>query len=254
MLDELRQLVWSGRILVQVVIDEPCSIGRQEYLLETSRVSYLPLYLPELLEYFGPYLDKTRDGEWWFECDGEALITNRPIGLLHDKLVGEPTPAPWVVHLRRGGQPNTLLLNFNDEETLKASWVNAFKESAYIRDGNAKAVMSLSKEDQEALWRSISKPEASSVFWGRLDALLSNKRAADYNVPIRVYEQGRTVHNLHSRSTRIGELSVGASDSDGSAGAARFRTHGITLPANLSLGEVYPGLTYPDGFLHFVRL
>ncbi|GMM52400.1 Atg5 protein [Starmerella bacillaris] len=247
MLDAIRERVWLGRVLIRVVVEEPYSIGKQEYLLQANRLTYLPLYLPEILRYFQPFIDHNSDGQWWFEYENTPLSISRPIGLLFDQYIKPNSSTPWVIKLRRGDQPNALLLDLNNIESLKTVWVNAFKESAYIRDGNAKAVMSLSKEDQEILWQSFTDADAKNTlqeFWTRMGQLLAKTktRSTNWSVPVRVYDaevRGKT-SQLYAPSTKVNTL------------GEAVVSHGILLPQDLTLGEIYFGLVYPDGFLHLV--
>lgn len=105
----LRQLVWEGSVSVRIRLaaNETRSSKSQDYLvsvpvilatehlvnqLQAPRISYLPNHLPQVVEYFTPYLNDPKCAaaieSWWFDFEGVPIKWNWPIGLAYDLLTG----------------------------------------------------------------------------------------------------------------------------------------------------------------------
>ncbi|BGP26655.1 autophagy protein 5 [Rhodotorula toruloides] len=102
-----RTLVFGGSVPIQVVLAEdelPAQADRsiEAYYVQTPRIAYLPLLLPQIRKYFvNLVLDENtatslRDTDFWFEADGVPLKWHWPIGLLYDyhHLANQPALLP----------------------------------------------------------------------------------------------------------------------------------------------------------------
>ncbi|EPQ61623.1 Bgt-1775 [Blumeria graminis f. sp. tritici] len=105
------------------------------YLLHVPRLSYLPLVLPRLNLFFGPGIVGSS-----FSHHGRAL-PNLPIGLLFDIFA---PPLPWALEL--GNSPV-----YETHDT----FINSLKEADFVRNGTARGVLAMSKEDSKQLWHAI---------------------------------------------------------------------------------------------------
>lgn len=93
------------------------------------------------------------------------VVRNWPIGLSFDLLTGlDPSKCPddhmefvpWTLILHRKEYPKDLILSLVDKSTILDYWLNQIKEASYVRYGNSKAIMNLSKDDTDSLWKSVS--------------------------------------------------------------------------------------------------
>jgi autophagy-related protein 5 len=163
--EEIRKRIWNGTIPVIIVLDKNESRGSVTpfYLLRCHRTSYFPLYLPKVLAYFKKDLndpDLASSLSWWLDFEDVPIRWNWPIGLSYDLMAGVDPDAP-----AEGYQPWTLTLHYKNYPkdyilALGAGvwaeyWLNQIKEACYIREGTAKSVMDLSKEDTSTLLKSV---------------------------------------------------------------------------------------------------
>ena len=143
------------------------------------RLSYLPFLLPRLHAFFGPCLINPEvipyDG--WFSFEDVPLKWQYPLGLLHDLFSGaSPSQAPGLNAQDHSpeegveeGLPWRLTLHFTDwpeqalvrpdaeGKMLHDAFINSVKEADFLRNGTAKGIMSLSKEDSTQMWNAVQK-------------------------------------------------------------------------------------------------
>ncbi|GAA6057247.1 hypothetical protein JCM3770_003821 [Rhodotorula araucariae] len=104
---DIRSLVFRGSVPIEIVLHEgdlPPGADRtvEAYYLQASRISYLPLVLPQVRKYFlSLVLDDNsaaslRMDDLWFEADGVPLKWHWPVGLLYDyhHLAAQPSLLP----------------------------------------------------------------------------------------------------------------------------------------------------------------
>lgn len=89
-----------------------------------------------------------------------------PVGLLYDLYAGAD-PASKGTDVTNESLPWRLTLHFNDwpdEELVRLdpdglvmndAFINSVKEADFLRNGTAKGIMSLSKEDSSGLWKAV---------------------------------------------------------------------------------------------------
>ena len=147
------------------------------------RLSYLPFLLARLHAFFLPSLIDTEsipyDG--WFTFENVPLKWQYPLGLLHDLFSGaspdhvlsqelndesaedeDLTQLPWRLTVHFSEWPEKSLVRPDaDGKVLHDAFINAVKEADFLRNGTAKGIMSLSKEDSTALWNAVQERERS---------------------------------------------------------------------------------------------
>jgi autophagy-related protein 5 len=132
--------------------------------------------------FFAPKLinPDTPANEAWFEFETVPLKWHYPTGLLYDIHSGaEPVdlgrranievsqtsidahasveqPLPWKLVVHYSELPSEQLYQLDSEgRAMRDSFVNAVKEADFIRNGSARTVMGMSKEDSDNLWKSV---------------------------------------------------------------------------------------------------
>lgn len=111
----------------------------------------------------------------WFEFDGVPLKWHYPVGLLYDLYAGaDPasktttrgdespkgeSPLPWRLILHFSDWPNDLVQLDADGMVMNDAFINSVKEADFLRNGTAKGIMSLSKEDSSGLWKAVEERE-----------------------------------------------------------------------------------------------
>ncbi|GME32655.1 2-nitropropane dioxygenase NPD [Neofusicoccum parvum] len=195
--------------------------------IQVPRLSYIPFLLPRLHAFFAPALiepdvDASRG---WLTFDGVPLRWHHPLGLLYDLYSGaEPSnpdddppatatadpptsptssssapasspPLPWrlTAHFTTPAPPSLVPL----DPAYKAhhdAFVNAVKEADFLRNGTAKAAMSLSKDASDRLWAAVRAGDlpAYNAVNGRM--LLNPPGAGPLrHVPMKLYLPGAPV-------------------------------------------------------------
>ncbi|EAA62355.1 hypothetical protein AN5174.2 [Aspergillus nidulans FGSC A4] len=136
------------------------------------RISYLPSLLPRLKAFFSsslidPTASQPHDG--WFSFEGVPLKWHYPVGLLYDLYAGaEPATKssetealddeqlPWRLVVHFGDWPDAELVRLDAQGTvMHDAFINSVKEADFVRNGTAKGIMTLSKDDSSGLWKAV---------------------------------------------------------------------------------------------------
>lgn len=144
--------------------------------------------MPRLRTFFAPSLidpnSHVHDG--WFSFEGVPLKWHYPIGLLYD-LYAEADPASskgsksdeadettsgplsWRLMVHFSDWPHEELVQLDAEGVvMNDAFINSVKEADFLRNGTAKGIMTLSKEDSSGLWEAVQD--------GELELLVVRKR------------------------------------------------------------------------------
>ena len=190
-LSQLQKQIWSGSIPLEIrLAASDCRTYDESdpYLAQPPRLSYLAFLLPRLHAFFTPNLinPDVQPHEAWLSFEGVPLKWHYPLGLLYDLFSGaEPVdfdrqkkedvaasqvtvetasgtgPLPWRLTVHFTDYPEEQLIQLDTEgRALLDSYINAVKEADFIRNGTARTVMSLSKEDSDNLWRAVQTCES----------------------------------------------------------------------------------------------
>ena len=135
--------------------------------------------MPRLRAFFSPSLidpnSHAHDG--WFSFEGVPLKWHYPIGLLYDLYAeadpasskgGKPDetdentsiPLPWRLTVHFNDWPHEELVRLDAEGVvMNDAFINSVKEADFLRNGTAKKIMTLSKEDSSGLWEAVQNGE-----------------------------------------------------------------------------------------------
>ena len=136
--------------------------------------------LPKLRAFFSHSLIEpaSRHHDGWFAFEGVPLKWHYPVGLLFDLYAGaEPatksgnrlddsqeggSPLPWRLTVHFSDWPVEDLVRLDaDGMVMNDAFINSVKEADFLRNGTAKGIMSLSKEDSSGLWKAVEDGELS---------------------------------------------------------------------------------------------
>ncbi|RKF53428.1 Autophagy protein 5 [Golovinomyces cichoracearum] len=212
------------------------------YLILVPRLSYFPLLLPRLILFFGSTESENNAALTLTSFSYEGiLLKNLPVGLLYD--LYQPS-LPWPLSLGDGP-----LYEMHD------TFINSVKEADFIRNGTAKGVISMSKEDSTQLWNST----------------LLNPPTLLKHVPLRLYVPSTpdtttglssftTVQTLVTPLTASQEVrSLGSAlnlmlpslfPNSRNAANAKPILHGAPIPFHTPLEELMREAAFADGWLH----
>ncbi|KAJ5789734.1 uncharacterized protein N7518_006745 [Penicillium psychrosexuale] len=215
-LGSIQKAVWDGRLPLQIVLasSESRTFDKTDpYLISYPRISYLPSLLPRLRAFFSNFLiepsSQSHDG--WFEFEGVPLKWHYPVGLLFDLYAGadpasktatrdnestnQGPPLPWRLIVHFTDWPHDLVRLDADGMVMNDAFINSVKEADFLRNGTAKGIMSLSKEDSSGLWNAVQ--EQTILTRRNIVDLLSFQRISNIllprlsqpfrNVPIRIF-------------------------------------------------------------------
>ena len=110
----------------------------------------------------------------WFSFENVPLKWHYPLGLLYDLLSGAPPwqtldldqrekaspdsePAlPWRIDIHFTEWPDDRLVRLDPNgKVFHDAYINNVKEADFLRNGTAKGIMSLSKDDSTQLWKAV---------------------------------------------------------------------------------------------------
>jgi autophagy-related protein 5 len=269
-MSEIAKRIWDGKIAVVVTLARADSNQmeiQRDYYVVMHRNSYLPLYLNRILAYFRQHLlvsDWSQRPEWWFEFEEVPLKWSLPVGLLFDTLTGLDPGARrretvWNLTLHYRNYPSEYILPLASAGTLEQHWMNQVKESCYVQNGTAKPIMSLSKQLSSDLWKSV-ETHNFNLFWSIFPKIIPKELK---HIPVRFHlTLSNTVIDVPVRPTvtTTGELvQLGAVlkqvlpdlfNNKTSKITAKPVIHGINIPLETPLVELYKEVLYIDGFLH----
>ncbi|KAL2879574.1 Autophagy protein 5 [Colletotrichum sp. CLE4] len=154
------QTLWSAQIPLHIT--HP-SAPNTPLVTSLPRFSYLALLVPRCSAFF-------RHPVSAFHHE-DLLLRNLPLGLLVD--LYQPT-LPWRLTVSDG-----------DSWDIGDTFLNCVKEADFVRYGNPKRIMSLSKADTSSLWNAVQDNDYAS--FSKINALLLNAPTPLRNIPLRVY-------------------------------------------------------------------
>lgn len=191
-LAELQRKIWQGSIPLEIrLAASDCRTydDSEPYLVQPPRLSYLAFLLPQIRTFFDSSLinPDAQAHDAWISIEGVPMKWHYPLGLLYDLYSGaEPVnldkhsdgssqtvdetvtragkPLPWRLTIHYTGYPGDQLIQLDSEgRAVLDSYINAVKEADFIRNGSAKTVMSMSKDDSDTLWRAVQTREFLAI-------------------------------------------------------------------------------------------
>ena len=185
----LQAKIWSGSLPLEIrLAASDCRTydDSEPYLIQYPRLSYLAFLLPKLHRFFSPSLidPEVAPHDAWLSFQEVPLKRHYPLGLLYDLFSGaepadlespgnprsvsasqaivEPSPVsspiPWKLTIHYSDFPGDQLIQLDPEgRTMQDTFINAVKEADFVRNGSARTVMLMSKEDSDNLWVSVQQ-------------------------------------------------------------------------------------------------
>ncbi|KAI9292579.1 APG5-domain-containing protein [Neoconidiobolus thromboides FSU 785] len=310
--ESIKELVWYSKIPVIFQFNTedkinlpstPPNLEFEEYYTLVPKNSYFSLNLFKVVTYIFLNVMNDPDFSWeeiWLEYKGIPLKWHFPVGLLHDLLthkdkISNIKKDTWEVVIRYGNYPSDKLYRvakFTAENPLPDSdyFMSMIKESNYIRHGNTKKVMNLTKEEHIQLWESLISHDFKA-FWNiqstlnsydlTLNFKESNNNEFPKHIPFRLYysDSSKTLdypsviqelispfnseenekEETNDKLITIGDCVynilkdiVNIQDMSRDLDTFDIIIQSISVPLNTPLIWLYLHLMYPDSFLHIV--
>ncbi|GKZ39379.1 autophagy protein 5, partial [Aspergillus brasiliensis] len=208
-LGSIQKAVWAGRLPLQITLapSESRTFDQTDpYLISCPRISYLPSLLPRLRAFFAPSLidPGSRPHEGWFSFEGVPLKWHYPVGLLYDLYAGadpaskggdetdlasmtDEDPLPWRLVVHFSDWPDEELVRLDaDGMVMHDAFINSVKEADFLRNGTAKGIMTLSREDSAGLWESVRDVDLPN--FQRISNILLPPQSQPFrNIPVRFF-------------------------------------------------------------------
>jgi autophagy-related protein 5 len=196
---EIRKLIWQGAIPVvfNMISHEITSLQTPYPLyMMVPRQSYFTLLIDTVRNHFESYVSTFNKDEIWFEYDNQPLKWNMPVGVLYDACMLHNTAGsdvqrttlskelPWRVTVHFHSFPSEQLIRIKSDVDIQWIYMNALKEAMYVKCGNTKGIMTLSKVDQLKLWDSVR--ESKLLEYEEIQKQLSQSSGTIRNLPVRV--------------------------------------------------------------------
>ncbi|PGH12911.1 autophagy protein 5 [Helicocarpus griseus UAMH5409] len=221
----IQRRLWDGRVPLEITLSpvECRTYDKADpYLIRFPRVLYLPFLLPKLHVFFRSSLIdiETQPHQGWFSFEGVPLKWHYPLGLLYDLYSGaEPVtsksgvgedilrtasprgmddpddhsehepgePIPWRLQVHFSDWPDDDLVPLDaDGKVIHDSFINSVKEADFVRNGTAKGIMSLSREDSSGLWQAVQDHDFAN--FQRITNIFIPRPPDQFrNIPMRVF-------------------------------------------------------------------
>ncbi|KAJ5222296.1 uncharacterized protein N7469_008536 [Penicillium citrinum] len=192
-LPAIQRNVWAGRIPLEIIL----APSESRTFDQTNPYILRAFFASSLINPDAEY------HEGWFAFEGVPLKWHYPIGLLFDLYAGaDPasksasggdrspeveSPLPWRLTVHFSDWPAEDLVRLDpDGMVLNDAFINSVKEADFLRNGTAKGIMSLSKEDSAGLWKAVENVDLPS-FQRISNTLLPPLSQPFRNVPIRIF-------------------------------------------------------------------
>ncbi|KAJ9156147.1 Autophagy protein 5 [Pleurostoma richardsiae] len=242
------QTLWS--LQVPLLITHASRPAAPPFVASVPRFSYLALLLPRVAAYFAGLPCSSFHHE-------EVQLRNLPVGLLVD--LYQPRQLPW-----------RLVVGDGDEWDIGDTFINGVKEADFVRNGNAKQIMSMSKEHTTALWNAVQDNDYPS--FAKVNSQLLNPPTPLKHVPLRIYIPSspsdasgsapgsfKVLQSLVApRSSNRAPQTLGSAlrtllpglfPSSRDPVLANVILHGAPVPFRAPLEELMREAAYPDGWL-----
>ncbi|CAG0918411.1 unnamed protein product [Notodromas monacha] len=258
---EILRAVWDGRLplCLRLAAEDVCTAQEPDcFYLLVPRVSYFPVVLDKVRNYFGRFVRKgLEDGcDLWLDFDGIALKWHYPIGVLFDLLSVDCT-LPWNLTVHYSNFPDSELIRLRKKEDVEMAFLNTVKEADALKHRRP-VISTLQESEHRQLWLGLLN-DRYDQFWSVNRKLMERQGQGDpfKHAPVRFhFPNFPFVQRLIRPRKDDGQLST-LHDALAEIFPAikngethRVVLHGIAPPLETPLQWLSEHLSYPDNFLH----
>ncbi|KAM3717574.1 Autophagy protein [Dirofilaria immitis] len=183
---EVTRKLWDGRIPVQFILDklEFMQCSAKPFCIMVPGMSYFPLILPRVLQYFMAVIDHFDAESVWLWYNTKPLKWHYPVGVLFD-LLKKDDLLPWTIVLKTKDSPKEVM-RFRGND-LESSYIQSVKEADQLKH-KGRVVNSMKVDEHRQLWSSILHDKFDE-FWAINKKLMeSSENEPMLHVPIRIYQ------------------------------------------------------------------
>uniref|UniRef100_A0A914ZKK4 Autophagy protein 5 n=1 Tax=Parascaris univalens TaxID=6257 RepID=A0A914ZKK4_PARUN len=252
---EVTRKLWDGRIPVQFILDnsEFLQSSAKPFCAMIPRLSYFPLALPRVLQYFTTIVEQIDPESVWLQYNGQPLKWHYPVGVLFDLLKSDDL-LPWTITLRTKNFPKEVMRCAGD--ALESSFIQSIKEADQLKH-KANIINSMKSDEHKQLWNGLVQ-DRFDEFWSINKKLMENTDSeAILHIPIRIYEANRPLRQVliapldeNGRRQTLDDVLRMIQADDGISAIS----HGILLPLETPLLWMAENFSYLDNFIHVVLI
>ncbi|VDN18064.1 unnamed protein product [Gongylonema pulchrum] len=250
---EVIRNLWDGRVPVQFVLDklEFYHCSAKPFCIMISRMSYFPLVLPQVLQYFNSVVDQFDTETVWLQYNGKPLKWHYPVGVLFD-LLKKDDFLPWTVTLKTKDFPKEVMRCKGD--SLESSFIQSIKEADQLKH-KAKVMNSMKIDEHRQLWNSLVHDKFDE-FWAVNKQLMeANVSGPMYHIPVRIYQADCPFRQPCITPYDESEQPRTVADALKAVNIERAEevvSHGIRIPVTTPLIWMAQNLSYLDNFIHII--
>uniref|UniRef100_A0A2K6WAA9 Autophagy protein 5 n=1 Tax=Onchocerca volvulus TaxID=6282 RepID=A0A2K6WAA9_ONCVO len=252
---EVTRKLWDGRIPVQFILDklEFIQCSAKPFCIMVPGMSYFPLILPRVLQYFMAVVDHFDADSVWLRYNTKPLKWHYPVGVLFDLLKTDDL-LPWTIVLKTKDSPKEVM-RFRGND-LESSYIQSVKEADQLKH-KARVVNSMKVDEHRQLWSSILHDKFDE-FWAINKKLMEASESEPIlHVPIRIYQVDCsfqqpliTPFDESDRARTVADVLKAVNVEIHSV----VISHGIKIPLKTPLIWMIQNLSYLDNFIHIVVL
>jgi len=199
--EKTQKLIWQGQIPVMFMLSErevTSMAPPMALCMLLSRMTYLPLVTQDVRTHFLPSAIAMED-EMWFDYKDSPLRWNIPIGALADILMqSSKAELPLLITVHFQSFPVNKLLRCKTNFTIRSHFLNAFKESCFLKYGSSKLVQSFTQAETNGLWDALTANKFDDFFTtrnkimkkGESEVKMSDENKTVQWLPVRIYVSG----------------------------------------------------------------
>jgi autophagy-related protein 5 len=255
---EVTRTIWDAKVPMEFSLDSSEFVmqSAQSFYTMLSRVSYFPLCMAKVLQFFSNSVDEVDDiKDAWLQSGSATLKWHYPIGVLYDLHV-EESSTPWHVTLHLKNFPNELIRA--NKDAMRNCFLQSIKEADYLKH-KGKVMEAMHPDEHARLFESLGNDRFDD-FWSVNRKLMADGENGLLNIPMRFYEMGKPFRQLlvqplrNEKETTLEDALADAFPdwrSDTSAILTAI-SHGIVLPLDTPNIFLAKNFAYPDNFVHVV--
>ncbi|ODQ48046.1 hypothetical protein PICMEDRAFT_15888 [Pichia membranifaciens NRRL Y-2026] len=277
--------IWSSQICCKVNYKTNTTNSRQTFYLLVHRNSYLYRLLAEIFDFFN--IPHSKISQAWFEDarTGQIVDWNLPLDVSYELYTDMPDRHGYFdIDLRlkfiSSSQSSQSIKAFQQQlastastspasgvvKLLEKHWRNIIKESCYILNGSSNIIMSMSLENSKEFWNAVLLHDYKS-YEKHFRKLLPS---SPMNVPLKLYIVENKLlkfvnqpnlnrmfprtplHEISLQNLVDSVLTLKSHREHPNRKPLQFIAHGVQLPPESPLNELYTAAKYFDSFLHIV--
>lgn len=240
----LQQEISNSQIIAQI------SYNSKSYILPLHTNHYIYTYIPQIISYFNI------SPQYFYLSSEDEIPCNLPIDLIYTLESQNSQTLKLTLHTTT--QPNSPLLQHmqiyisSAIQFFERQWRNTVKEACYILNGSANKFLSLSINASTSFWKSTINKDSTTFI--KYSSMIIPKLIK--NIPLKVYindwKQVSLITLIRNSRLKIDDVTVDDLMTRLGVGKDEVIVHGVVIPPNARLVDVYKELLYFDMFLYIV--